>query len=78
MAPEKLAHANGFSCRTPGAIRYDANGWRRWCIDCGAEVDEQAYHPDGCDVGWMLRIALIAVIVVPIALVAYLMIARPQ
>jgi hypothetical protein len=35
---------------TPAAYTYDANGHRRWCIDCGTELGEQAWHADGEDV----------------------------
>lgn len=31
-------HRAGFSCETPAAHTYDANGYQRWCIDCGAEL----------------------------------------
>lgn len=44
-------HRDGFSCETPAAFNFDANGHGRWCVDCGAELGEQAYHEDGADVG---------------------------
>lgn len=44
-------HRDGMSCKTVAAYRYDANGYKRWCIDCGVELGEQAWHPDGADVG---------------------------
>ncbi len=28
-------HPDGMSCVTKTAYRYDANGHRRWCLDCG-------------------------------------------
>jgi hypothetical protein len=33
------------------------------------------YHPDGCDVGWMLGCSLAAFAVAPIMLVIYLLVA---
>lgn len=43
-------HRDGFSCKTAVAYTYDANGHRRWCIDCGTELGEQSWHPEGADV----------------------------
>ena len=43
-------HRDGMSCKTVAAYRYDANGHQRWCIDCGAELGEQAWHPNGEEV----------------------------
>ena len=46
----KTRHRDGLSCDTPSAYVYDANGHKRWCIDCGTQLGEQAYRPDGADV----------------------------
>lgn len=43
------AHADGVSCITYGAVHHDGHG-RRSCIDCGAPLGEQEWHPDGDDV----------------------------
>ncbi len=43
-------HRDGFSCKTVAAYRYDANGHKRWCIDCGAELGERSWDPDGAEV----------------------------
>ena len=50
--PERAAelHRDGRSCLTVGAYTYDANGYKRWCVDCGTELGEVAYHEDGADV----------------------------
>lgn len=51
FAPVRLErHRDGVSCQTPIAYTHDANGHKRWCIDCGAELGEQAWHPNGADV----------------------------
>lgn len=52
VTPEAVetAHRDGFSCKTPVSYVYDANGYRRWCIDCGDELGEQAWHANGADV----------------------------
>lgn len=59
MTPEARAHADGFSCRTRSAVRYDANGWQRWCVDCGTEIDERAWDPNGGDVPFWYYVAVI-------------------
>lgn len=46
----KQRHRDGVSCGNPAAYIYDANGHGRWCINCRAELGEQAWHPDGADV----------------------------
>lgn len=64
-------HRDGVSCRTTAAYKYDANGYKRWCIDCGAELGEQAYHPDGADVPtwWIgLFIFLVGLVVLVVVL----------
>jgi hypothetical protein len=39
VPPDKATkHQAGFSCITQAAYTYDANGHRRWCTDCGAEL----------------------------------------
>lgn len=43
-------HRDGVSCQTTIAYAYNANGHERWCIDCGVELGEQEWHPDGADV----------------------------
>lgn len=51
IPPESAkSHANGFSCKTPEAYVYDANGHRRWCIDCRAELGEVEWLEGGHDV----------------------------
>lgn len=66
-----VKHRDGFSCRTRATYTYDANGHKRWCTDCGAELGEQAYvEHGGADVpGWaigavlaLLGCALLAVV----------------
>lgn len=53
-------HEDGVSCVSTAAIRYDANGSGRWCVDCGAELGEQSWHPDGGEVpAWFLAVLLI-------------------
>ncbi len=48
-------HNEGMSCVNTAAYRYDANGHRIWCIDCGQELPEAAWHPDGADVpNWLI------------------------
>ena len=68
---EAKRHQNGISCRTPSAHKYDANGYKRWCIDCGAELGERSHHPDGADVpawGVGLFIFLLGLIVLTVVL----------
>ncbi len=31
-------HRQGLSCITTPAVKYDANGWKRWCVDCDAQL----------------------------------------
>lgn len=33
------SHPNGLSCRNPAAVKYDANGWKTWCVDCGEPLN---------------------------------------
>jgi hypothetical protein len=49
-------HRDGVSCQTTAAYTYDANGHKRWCIDCKTELGEEAsWHPDGRDVPeWLI------------------------
>lgn len=51
FAPVRLErHRDGISCETAAAYTYDANGHKRWCIDCGVELGERSWHPNGADV----------------------------
>lgn len=73
FAPVRLErHREGVSCKTTAAYTYDANGHKRWCIDCGAELGEEAsWHPEGEGVPtwWVgLLIAMLAVIVFAVIL----------
>lgn len=54
-------HQDGVSCKRPAAYRYDANGHKRWCIDCDAPLGEEAaWHPNGADPPfWLLGLALV-------------------
>lgn len=38
-------HRSGMSCKTPASYTYDANGHRRWCSDCGAELGRNVKLP---------------------------------
>lgn len=39
-------HRDGMSCQNPLGYNYDANGHKRWCWDCGAELGVDAYRAD--------------------------------
>jgi len=59
LTPEERYHRDGVSCGRHAAYVYDANGHGRWCIDCGAELGEQSWHPDGADVpSWAIGAAI--------------------
>lgn len=74
LLAESERHRDGMSCLTTTAYVYDANGHGRWCIDCGAELNEQAsWHPDGADVpGWALA-AAVTIVSILLVLVGILM-----
>lgn len=68
----KARHRDGMSCWTVGAYTYDANGYRRWCIDCGEPLGEQSWVEDGADVpNWLIGFVIAAVGVL-LALVVFL------
>lgn len=50
MGPAEL-HLEGFSCLTRVAFIYDANGYRRWCIDCGSELGRSAMQHETDEMG---------------------------
>jgi hypothetical protein len=54
-------HRDGMSCKTVCAFNFDANGRKRWCVDCGAELGEQAWHPNGDQVPHQFMGAALAV-----------------
>ncbi len=63
------------SCKNPVAYKYDANGAKRWCVDCGAPLnDEQSWHPHGSEApGWVVALivfGLPAVVLTVIILVS--------
>lgn len=40
-------HKQGFSCQTVCAYAFDANGFKRWCIDCEAPLGEASWAEGG-------------------------------
>lgn len=64
-----VPHPSDRSCQTSVALIYDANGHRRWCIDCHAElgVPPEVEGSDYRAAAWV-GILLLALVVVAIAL----------
>lgn len=69
-------HRDGVSCINPAIYTFDANGHKRWCADCGAELGDRSWHPDGEDVeAWVIAGAAVAaaLLVGLLALLGYLL-----
>lgn len=67
-----VPHPTDRSCKTPAAFTYDANGYRRWCVNCGTELGEHA-EPVGSDyqAATWVGILLLVLLVVAAALAIY-------
>jgi hypothetical protein len=72
VSPEAAErHRDGVSCIRPAAYVYDANGYKRWCVDCGAPLGEEAsWHPEGMDAssGLLSALMVLAGLIVVIVL----------
>lgn len=67
-------HRDGVSCITTSTYTYDANGWRRWCSDCGAELGERSWAENGLDVPRSAIGGAVVLLILVLAVVAGLII----